>query len=640
MFLNQRNPAYKFSLIFIFFVVFFADGPVYSQTKFYTICPEKTIGLNDLLQIQFKIENAENVETIIPPTFKNFEIVNGPNQESGVSIINGNRSQYISIGFFLKPKALGKFTIGAAKARADGKDFTSSAITVEVLKETPVSAPSNQGNSSSPFSQFNFDVPSPAPTEQFNDYILKEGENIDDKIKKNIFLKLEVNKRECFVGEPIVASYKLYTRLNSESTITDAPSFNGFSVSDFNVSQGGSIETLNGRKYNVYVLRKVQLYPLQSGDVVLSPVVADNKITFLKGEYARSRYGSSFYDMLEDFANNTADANTVITKQVSLKSAPETIHVKALPITNKPDNFKGAVGNFKITAALKNSSITTDDAGNLQVTISGSGNIQLINSPEIKWPEGIEFFDATVADDINKTSNPMSGSKVFTFPFVVSKEGNYTIDSISFSYFDPETSEYKIIKTKSVGLTVTKGNGISKSSLITKKPEVESSFFSNNKWKIITGFVVVLMLIFFFYRPKNKKDESKPEIVKSKEIDDFQNNETEVQPKFEIPENVLLAAHERLVAQDSQNFYPVLHTSLKKYLAGKIKISPDEITRKRINEELDHCNVGLNTCRMVNELFDEIELNLYAKPDEANRLNAVFEKASEVVSLLDKQVCS
>ena len=639
MLLRLLKPVQKLFPFFAFLLVFSAGNIVYAQAKFTVVCRDKKIGINDLLQIEFRLENAVNVETIIPPLFKGFDVVNGPNQESSTSIINGQKSQYVSIGFFLQPHGIGSFKIGPAKAKADGKEFTTSSIKVEVVKETPGLPPANQPNNSSPFSGYNFDFPVAPSTSQFDDFILKDGENSDEKIKKNIFVKLDVNKNECYVGEPITASYKLYTRLNSESTITEAPSFNGFSVSDFDLSQNSTIETYNGRKYNVYVLRKVQLYPLQSGDINLDPVVSENKVTFIKGEYANARSGAYFYDLLQDFASNSADANSIITKNVKLKSAPLTIHVKPLPAVNKPLNFKGAVGHFTMTATLKNKNISTDDAGSLEIMISGSGNIQLINSPVIYWPEGIEHFDATVKDNIDKSVTPMKGSKIFTIPFVVSKEGNYSIDSISFSYFDPAISTYKMIKTKPVLLTVTKGSGIPKNDLKQGPKQESGRFLSGTSIEIIAGILLFLGIIMFILRTRGRRRNNKSELEKNVKLDEIKNRSSAKEENFEIPKNVLLEAHQKLIQQDHVNFFPVLHTSLKKYFAHKFKISEQDISRKTINEQLDQCNASLNTSLMTNQLLDDIELNLYAKPDKEAQLCSIFERASEVVSLLDKQVC-
>ncbi|MDQ6904248.1 MAG: BatD family protein, partial [Bacteroidota bacterium] len=270
----------------------------FAQATFTVVCPQKKIGKNDLLQVQFMMNNASNVETINPPSFKNFSVVSGPNQQSGMSDINGKVNQYVAISYYLKPQSVGKFTIGAATAKADGKSFQSDPLIVEVTNvSTSSGAANNSASSMSPFGNMNLDFTPEPVRPRFDDYILKKGENVNDKVKKNLFVKLDVSKTSCFVGEPIIASYKLYTRLRSESTITDAPSFNGFSVSDLDLNQNNSsaVEKYNGRDYNTYTLRKVQLYPLQAGAVTLDPVVSDNKVTFIKAEYAGEQKGDMYF---------------------------------------------------------------------------------------------------------------------------------------------------------------------------------------------------------------------------------------------------------------------------------------------------------------------------------------------------------
>ncbi|HEY5369877.1 MAG TPA: BatD family protein [Hanamia sp.] len=613
-----------------------------AQAKFSVVCPNKTIGKDDVLEIQFKMENANNVESIVPPDFKNFNIVSGPNQESSSSNINGKVSQYVSIGFSLQPKKPGKFTIGHAKAVADGKTYESAPVTVQVTNASSV-LPKNSnspGSNLSPFAGFSFDMPTAPMEHQFDDYILKPGENVAAKIQKNLFVKLDVSKTSCYVGEPIVASFKLYTRLHSETTITNAPSFNGFSVSDLDVNNNAQIEKYNGRMYNVYTLRKVELYPLQSEKITLDPVVADNKVTFIKSDYANSQANNGFFDMLQNFGDAGVPASGLDVQNVTLKTAPVTIDVKPLPLDNKPKNFRGAVGNFNISSSLQKNSFTTDDAGNLTIVLSGKGNIQLVNAPTIVWPAGIDAYDASVKDNVDKSQVPMQGSKVFSFPFTVSKPGDYKIDSISFSYFDPASATYKTVLTPALEVHVSMGSGHPKNSFVQNEntmPENNHLISTTIEW--LAGMFLLLGIIILIFVSIIKKNKNKDALETKIKLDDLKNKQDEKEKQFVIPENPLLAAHEMLVAQNSAAFFSTLHNSIKKYLATKLNVPVNELNRKRIIEELDRCNVSLGTTLMLSSLLDEIEINLYAPPSNIHHLNNIFEKASEVVSLLDKQVC-
>ena len=637
-----QSSAAKLLFYLGFFSALCTSNISLAQIKFSAVCPDKTIGKGDYLQIQFMVENAPEVETIIPPSFKNFSVVSGPNQQSGMSIVNGKTDQYLAIGFYLKPQGTGKYVIGPATAKVNGKEYYTSPVTVQVTNNSSNSTSLNSGNNSlSPFGNMNFDFPSEPTIHRFDDYILKKGENVDDKVQKNLFIKLDVNKTSCFTGEPLVASYKLYTRLRSESVVTEAPSFNGFSVSELELNNNNSVkvEKYNGRDYNVYTLRKVQLYPLQPGTITLDPVVADNKVTFIKSDYAGTQKGDMFFDMLQDFANSTSPENSVIEEHVTLKSKPVEITVKPLPQESKPEDFKGAVGNFRLAASFEKKNMTTDDAGNVKINLEGEGNIHLINSPKITWPKGVDAYEVKVTDEIDKFSVPMKGDKTFIYPFTVSKAGTYTIPALSFSFFDLSSERYKTLNTQPLTITVIRGKGNSQNTYLksVKTEEVsEPGLLTKYGSYFIAGFALLAAFIFLTVRKKSIEKKNR-ELMKTNLLDTMRVEETS--GKFIIPQNPLIEAHAKLINGNENEFYNVLDASLKKYLAAKFRVPAEELTKKRIHEELDKCNVGLGTSLMLSSLLDEIELNVYAPPTNSNHLQSVYEKASEVVALLDKQVC-
>ncbi len=485
--MNKFLPFSALKNILLLSFLLFLQQFIFAQTKFTAVCPEKKIGKNDYIEIQFTVENG-NAEQINAPQFKNFTVVSGPNQQSGMSNVNGNIKQYVSIGFVLKPLSTGTFTIPSATAKVDGKEYRCNPVTIEVTNSSPA-GPHSGGNSvTSPLGNLNFDLPLASPVHEYDDYILKKGENVEEKVKKNLFIRADVNKTNCYVGEPIVATYKLYTRLKSESNLIKSPSLNGFSVNDLGMPGDYSVTTekYKGREYSVYILRKVQLYPLQTGTVQLDAAQVQNKITFIRAEYANAKRGDVFYDMLRDFSDAATPSEGLEERNVTIQSDPVNILVKPLPEAGKPTTFKGAVGSFSIDASVEKSDITTDDAGNFKINISGNGNIQMINAPEIQWPQGLESFESKSTENIDKTAVPMNGSKIYTFPFAAKQAGNYIIPPVNFSYFDIKTNSYKTIATKPVTIKVEKGNGNKAALLIDPAKNTQNK--KTNKIYITTGF--------------------------------------------------------------------------------------------------------------------------------------------------------
>ncbi len=392
----------------------------------------------------------------------------------------------------------------------NGKTFLSNSLSVQI---TNSSGSTSGGTSLSPFGNIITDVLPVPPAHQFDDYILHKGEDLKEKIKKNLFVRLDVNKTSCYVGEPIVATYKLYTRLKSESSLTKTPSFNGFSVSEMEMPDNYSTTTekYNGRDYTVYILRKVQLYPLQSGNIELEPIEVENNITFIKAAYANLKRGDIFYDMLRDFADAATPSEGIEQQKITLQSKPLTILIKPLPTLNQPKDFKGAVGTFNIHASVEKNSMTTDEAGNLTLTISGNGNMEMINAPDILWPAGVEAFEPKSSENIDKTTVPLTGEKKFSYSFTVSKRGQYVIPAISFSYFDITTQSYKTLSTSPVTITVKKGKGFSAaiSSQLNKLNNSNSGSFKSKflNWSLlisIAAFIIVVLLALFMKKRATK----------------------------------------------------------------------------------------------------------------------------------------
>jgi hypothetical protein len=459
----------RFTLIigFAFLPGLWASG----QVKFTTVVSSSNVGRGDYVQIEFVVENAKEIDELTPPDIHGFTIVQGPIQSSGMSIVNGNMSQYKGLSFVLEPEKTGKFIIDGATAMVDGRRMRSNSVTVSVhagggaANAGPATKGPGNPFGGSPFGGGNpFAAPSlpdpfgRAPGEVDRDYVLRPGENVKEKIKKNLFVKIQVDKNSCYVGEPIVATYKLYSRLSSESRVTRRPSLNGFSVYDMvdPTQDAVSVERLNGKDFTVHIIRKTQLIPLQAGTIDLDPVEVENTVHFIKasGRQEQRRSGNSLRDLIDQM-NDEGNLGPEVAENVTLDTKPFTITVKALPEENRPEGFNGAVGNFSIEASVANQSVAAEDENTLHVVVKGKGNLPVMAAPAVNWPSGIEAFDPTAKEDVNKTVVPMSGSKSFDFVFVPKSPGHITIPPITLPYFDPATQTYKTAGTGPLDIQVT-----------------------------------------------------------------------------------------------------------------------------------------------------------------------------------------
>lgn len=621
-------------LLFCFPFAFYTNGQVNVSQE---ISPAQ-INKDQYATFKIIVENGNDIRQVLPPSLKNFIVVSGPNQESGMTSINGHVKQYSALTFVLKPRQAGKLIIESSTVNIAGKAYKTNSSVLMVKNAT---TPGGGSASSMPVNPFaNFDpFADSKPSNDYNDYILHKGENVADKVNKSMQMRLETDKTTCFVGEPIVASYKLYTRLKSESKLTENPSFNGFSVIDLTRPDisGYTTQKLNGREYNVYTIRKAQLYPLQSGNIELESAELENNIQFIKDEYVNNR-NNDLSRLFDDLGDAAVPREGMINQTVNLKSIPVMIIVKPLPEVNKPASFAGAVGSFSIESQIQKPSFPSNEAGKLIVKISGNGNMQLLTAPVLDWPAGIDPFDPKVSEDLDKMSVPVSGTKTFEYSFSVNAEGNYILPAIKFSYFDPKLAEYKTITTKDISFTVTKATGpVAPVPVVTNNKETVSGInkIFNNRWWIIEFIAAVMMIGLIIWLRKNKKEPAKQtaEVVIKNEEEIKLNSIVEASVINQ--QNPLEKTEECLYMDNCTDFYSLLNTELKNYLSHKLLVDASEINTKNIAVAMDKKNISNDTALQLQQLLQEIEWQLYTPFERNEKMNTLYQGAHDIIQQIN-----
>ncbi len=617
---------------------FFASFAVAQVNAILDVSPQK-IGKDEYATLKIIVENADNIQQINPPSLENFIVMSGPNQESGVSSVNGQVSRYAAVSFVIKPKKTGKFTINAAQVKVAGKIYKTNAgsITVDNSSTSTGSANSMQGN---PFGTFDPFADNRSRSE-FNDYIFKKNENVADKVNRNMILQLEVDKTSCYVGEPIIANYKIYTRLKSESKLVENPSFNGFSVIDLtqpNVNNY-SREKLNGREYNVYVIRKAQLYPLQAGQIELESAELENDIQFIKEEYANKRKDAS--DLFDALDASVIPPDGIINQKVNLRSKPVIINVKELPEKNKPASFAGAVGRFQMEATLQKTDFPANEPGKLIIKISGSGNLQLVTAPVLSWPAGVDAFDPKFSEDINKTDIPVSGTKTFEYSFSVDKKGSYTVPPVEFSYFDPVSAAYKIIQSKELKFNVTEATAPIQSPVVqtanTQSVTGINRIFHHRWWIIaLLAFAAITGIIVWLLNEKRNIDKQK--INTSLQEEESAKLHEIAEAAVVNQRNPLEKTETCLYQNDCNNFYALLNSELKEFLAHKFSVAPMDITTGNIASLMDKKNISNDTALQLQKLLEQVEWRLYTPFERNDEMHTLYQQAQDIIQLINTYI--
>ncbi|MEO6489581.1 MAG: BatD family protein [Ferruginibacter sp.] len=595
------------------------------------------INKDEYATLRISVENSNDIQQVIPPSLKKFMVLSGPNQESSMTTINGQVKKYVSLVFVLRPAETGKIHIDPAFVKVLGKTYKTNSTELIVKNALSVRSPATiSGRNGFPLID---PFEPPRSSSEYDDYIFRKGENVVDKVNKNMLLRLETDKNTCYVGEPVVATYRLFTRLKSESKLTKNPSFNNFSVVDLTRSDISDYtkQKLNGREYNVYTIRKAQLYPLQPGTIELEPAELENSIQFIKQEYLNNRQ-NDVLDLFDNFTRATVPPEGIINEKVTLRSEPVTITVKPLPEANKPASFKGAVGVFSIMGTLQKSEFTANESQKLTVTITGKGNLQLLTAPTVNWPAGTDIFEPTVSESIAKSIVPITGTKTFEFNFSVNTEGQYVIPDIEFSYFDPATATYKTISTKQFLFTVT-------TAVTPVLPETDhyvrketasgiNKIFTNRWWIIAIIAIIAMTGIILWIQQDHSRSANTGGAVKNEPRKELDTNGETISVALHNP---LLRTEQCLNKDDCSSFYNLLNSELKNFLAYKLSLDPGLMNTRNIIIALDKKNVDNDIVLRLQQLLEEIEWQLYTPFERNERMKDLYQQATTIVQFINSQ---
>ncbi len=409
---------------FILSILLFAAAKAFSQdVKFTASVSKNVVGTGEQFQVDFTVNG--NASSYTPPNFGGFQVLSGPNESTSMTSINGVTTETISLSYILMGIKEGEFTIGSATVIANGHRLTTNPIKIKVVKGRAVPQ-NNQAQSSGG----NDNIPATSAA----------------NLSKSLFMRAVVDKTNVYQGEQLTLNYRLYTRVNIVSyQVDNLPDLNGFWNEDIKSPQQQvqmHVENVNGVAYHVADIKQTILFPEHSGDLTVDPL----GMTFV----ARVQVPSN--DPMEQFFGGSYKDEKVV-----VKSKPVIIHVKPLPDTGKPDSFTGAVGSFKIDASIDKTELKANDALNYKVKVTGSGNIKLLKTLSTVFPPDFEKYDPKITDTVTNSENGVSGSRFYNYLLIPRHQGDYNIEPLKFSYFNPATGRYFTLTSKGFHIKVDKG---------------------------------------------------------------------------------------------------------------------------------------------------------------------------------------
>ena len=588
-------------------IIIFISVSVSAQVKFEAQTDRDTYGLNERIPLVFSINNEG--DNFVAPKFTGFKadgpFINKGNQTS-ITIVNGRMTQKREIStqviYYLTPTKKGTFTIGSASIEYNGTVYKSQPIKIKITD--PIQMPSYPGQN-------------PRQQQQQN-YNFGEG----------IHLVGELSTKNPYVNEPVTVIYKLYFPYNS--SVSNFRNFQAPKYEDF-WSQYIDIKQLraekgkfNGKDYSMVVLRKVILYPLEAGAKKIEPFKIDIDAEVPTGR--RDFFGQ--YEM------------TAIEK--SLSTGMQTINVKPLPENGKPEGFTGAVGKFDFVVKPSKTSLKAGESLDLEVSVSGKGNLKLFTLPKPVVPSALEMYDPAHTENVQTPVTGMTGKISDKYTIIPQFKGKYTIKPMEFSYYDLASKSYKTITSKEINIDVAEGDGtvVANTPSANKQAIQKKEVFQYNKLK--TEFVSTAQEDFLgsglFYSLLFAPLLLIPIVMiarKQKEAKDADVVGNRVRNNNRLVKKYLSEAKKQM--GEKVPFYMAMEKALHNFLKAKLHIETVEMSKENIIELLQQRNASETSINQFMELMNDCEFARYAPATDIAMTND-FERAVERISELEKQL--
>ena len=561
---------------------------VCSQVNFEASVSKSKLALNERLRVDFVMN--QNGDNFSPPKFDNFQIIGGPNQSIKTSYVNGERKFSKTYSYFLKPLTKGRLKINQASIEIDGEIYKS--LQIEVLITDSVQQPSD------------------ATTQYYND---------DD-----IELRALISKGSPYLNEPITVVYKLYYKapINiSDARETETPKFKDFWSQTIKIPQlKVQREIFKGQNYNVVEWRKVVLYPQKIGDLEISPLSLNLVLDVPTDK--RDFFGNVIYDQ---------------TSQL-ISTGMRRIIVKDLPKQGKPNSFSGAVGKFEFDVILNKNSLRATESFQAELKVKGNGNLKLFDLPDILVPNSMELFEPEREELISTNLSGMSGSVSKLFTVIPRFQGNFPIEEVEFSYFDPNTEKYKILKSPRLTIDVYDGPVISNtitndnSNIITSSDsfrfiklngnlkEVKNDIFFQSQFFyaiVTTPFILLLSFLLFTTYKRNKK-ESSFELIR--------NEERKI--------NKMIDSAKESIG-DKVTFYDKIEKAIIKSIMVKFSIRMESLNKEKIQQIGQEKGLIKDDVLLIIKLIENCEKAKYSRSSNS-LMNKDLESAKQVISSIVK----
>ena len=578
----------------------------------FTASAPATVYMDTPFQLVYSV-NA-SAKDLRAPDFQFFEILAGPfeSHSSSYQNINGKATSSVNVSYTytLLPNKVGTFKIPGAAIEVDDEKYVSNAMTIKVLPADKAQS-QGQGGAGSPATG--------AETQRISN--------------DNIFIRTSVSKTNVYEQEAILVTYKLYTLLDvAQFTEMKFPDFNGFLKQEIAQPKNAqlSYENYNGKNFGTVVLYQVLLFPQRTGEINIDKA----NFTAILRIQNKAQVRSIFDDFFDSYSN----------VQKSLTAPGTRITVNALP-AGKPASFTGAVGNFSLSSSISKTNLKANDAGIIKVVISGTGNMKLLQNPEIKFPEGFEVYDPKADNKFGTNANGVSGTKTIEYMFIPQHAGVFNIPSAELSYFDLNDRTYKTLRTPAYRLNVAKGAG-GENTIVgnyTNKEDVtqlakdiryihtgeiklhaeETPLFGSMLFWMMFLIPLLVAGILFIYFRKQIRENADISLMKTKKANKVAQKRLKLAQKF-------------LTEGKKSQFYEEVMKAVWTYLSDKLSIPVASLNKENIAAEMTERGINNELTDQFTNILNTCEYASYAPNSGQQEMGNLYEETIEAIGKVEE----
>ena len=447
-----------------------------------------------------------------------------------------------------------------------------------------------------------------------------------------------VDKTTVYEQEAFLLTFKIYKlpSVDLQTMSNKMPDLKNCHVQEVELPQQKefNLEHYNGRNYQTMIWSQYVLFPQRSGELEIPSTPFEGVIA--------QRVENNSGDIFDMFFNSSRYIE--VKKDLSTRSIK--INVKPLP-QGKTSAFYGGVGDFSISSTISSTDVSANDAVTLRVILSGTGNLKLVKTPDIKFPQDFDIYDPKVENKYTIRGGRQTGNKVYEYLVIPRHAGQYTIPAMEFQYFDPKSASYKTVKTDEYTLNVAKGQGGGESqssiSYVNKEDlkyvgqdvrfhstpsglkSMDSQFFCSPLFCLYLALPLIILLVLVAISRKRITDSANIAKVKTKKASSVASKRLKVARKL-MKEN------------RKDEFYDEMMRALYGYFSDKLVISVSELSKDNIKEELKRRNVSDESVEQIIRLLDDCEFARYAPGDDTGRMDRLYEQAAGVIGQIESSI--